>query len=435
MPKGIAFASKIDVASIADIYTFSSLCHDSTNMFGKKKQRVYLDWAAATPLLEESFNVMKPFLSVNYANPSAIHKEGLIANKAMETARQQVSSAIQVQPENVIFTSGGTESNNLAIWGIVEGIRKKGRRYEDMEVITTGIEHPSVSKVFDYLTELGVSVKKVAVDEVGKVVLSDLKDLLSEKTVLFSVAYANSEIGTVQSTRSIKKILKKVEDKFQSQIYFHVDAAQTPLWLNCQFSSVGADLLTFDSLKCCGPKGVGMLIKDRRVKLVPVVKGGGQEQNLRSGTENVAGIVGAGVAFSLAQKDYVARAEKTRKVRDKGIEILLKNINGSVLNGPTGEARLANNINISIPGFDTEYAAVFLDSRGFAVSTKSACAGAGGGESSVVMETSSDPARALATLRFTLGPDTTVENLQSLTETLVGYCKLMEEHTLINKKQ
>lgn len=404
-------------------------------MFGKKKQRVYLDWAAATPLLEESFRAMKPFLKNNYANPSSIHQEGLTANKAIEIAREQIASAIQVRPENVVFTSGGTESNNLAILGTIEAIKKSGRSYKDMEVVTTGMEHPSVSKVFDYLAEIGVVVKEVAVDKVGKIVSSNLKELLSEKTVLVSVAYANSEIGIVQPTRSIRKIIKEAEKKFQSQIYFHVDAAQAPLWLNCQFSSVGADLLTFDSLKCCGPKGVGMLIKDRRVNLVSVIKGGGQEQNLRSGTENVAGIVGVGVAFSLAQKEYVDRAEKVSKVRDEGINILLKNIRNAILNGPIGEERLANNINISIPGFDTEYAAVFLDSKGFAVSTKSACSGAGGGESSVVMAISNDPARASSTLRFTLGPETTVENLQSLTNALDEYYKLMEEYTLVCKEQ
>lgn len=402
-------------------------------MLGKKKQRIYLDWAAATPLLKEAFSAMEPFLKGNYGNPGALHQEGLIAKKAVETAREQVASAIQVRPEYVTFTSGGTESNNLAIVGTIQAIKKSGRLCEDMEVITTEIEHSSVSRTFDYLAELGVVVKKVAVDEVGKIVLSNLKELLSEKTVLVSVAYANSEIGTVQPIRGVRKILNEAEEKFKSQIYLHVDAAQAPLWLNCQFSSVGSDLLTLDTLKCCGPKGIGMLVRSRRVNLVSVVKGGGQEQGLRSGTENVSGIVGAGVAFSLAQTKYGDRAEKVSKIRDKGIEILLKNIPGSILNGPIGEDRIANNINISIPGFDTEYAAVFLDSKGFAVSTKSACAGAGGGESAVVMAISGDPARALSTLRFTIGPDTTVDDLLSLTEALVEYCELMKV-SILNKK-
>lgn len=397
-----------------------------TIMFGKKKQRIYLDWAAATPLLEEAFSDMEPFLRDNYGNPGSVHHEGSVAKKAVDKAREQVALAIQVRPEYVTFTGSGTESNNLAIVGTIEALKKNGRLYEDMEVVTTEIEHPSVSKVFDYLSELGVVVKKVAVDGVGKVILSDLKEHLSDKTVFVSVAYANSEIGVVQSTRSISKIIKESEDKYKSHIYFHVDAAQAPLWLSCQFSSVGADLLTFDSLKCCGPKGVGMLIKSRRVNLVPLIKGGGQEQDLRSGTENVAGIVGSGVAFNLAQKKWKIRLEEVSKVRDKGIEILLKSIPEAVLNGPIGKDRLANNINISIPGFDTEYATVFLDNKGFAVSTKSACVGASGGESSVIMAIKSDPARASSTLRFTIGPDTTIDNLESLTKALGEYCQLMK---------
>lgn len=395
-------------------------------MFGIKNKRVYLDWAAATPLDKEVFLAMKPFLLDNYGNPSAIHQEGLVARRAIDKAREQVASVLQVRPELVTFTSGGTEANNLAMVGAIEALKLTGRAYSDMEIITTPIEHPSVSHTLEHLQELGVKIKKVAVSETGQVVLNDLRELLSDKTVLVSVAYANSEIGTIQSTRAIRKIIREAEEKFGTKIYFHVDAAQAPLWLSCQFDSVGADLLTLDVLKCGGPKGVGILVKNRRVELLSVMSGGGQENGLRPGTENVAGIVGAGVALKLAQSNWRTRAEKVSKMRDEGTSILLETLPEAILNGAIGEERLANNINISIPKLDTEYLVVVLDKAGFAVSTKSACAGAGGGESAVVKAISGDPVRASATLRISIGPDTIVSQLKELAVVIKSHTEMMK---------
>lgn len=393
------------------------------------EERVYLDWAAATPLLPEAKAAMLPFLENDFGNPSAIHQEGRVAKKAIESARTEIARALQVRPEFVTFTSGGTEGNHLAVLGTIEALRHTGRAYSEMEVVTTRIEHPSVTRLMNHLQGLGVFVKYVEVDEYGFVRLSDLQNLLSEKTVLFSVAYANSEIGVVQRLHHLKKVLREAEEKFVSTIYFHVDGAQAPLWLSCQFDSVHADLFVLDSAKCRGPKGVGVLVRSKRAQLTPVLFGGGQEQGLRSGTENVSGIVGAGVAIVMAQRQRHAQAELVRAVRDESIKLLQTAIPRAILNGPVGEERLANNINFSIPGIDTEYAAVWLDAKGFAVSTKSACAGASGGESTVVREISADPARASATLRFTLGPDTTVDHFQKLTDTLTEFFSLMKNLT------
>lgn len=392
----------------------------------RENKYVYLDYAAATPLLPAVFAVMEPILQNEYGNAGSVHRVGLRAKGLVEAARDEVARSLEVRPEFVTFTSGGTEGNNLAIFGTVEALRQSGREYKDMEVITTRIEHPSISEAFAQLAELGVGVHYVAVNAEGKVALDDLRAKLSAKTVLVSVAYANSEIGTVQSVRSIKKTLHEVEQKFGTKIFFQVDAAQAPLWLSCRFDSVSADLLVLDAGKCGGPKGVGVLVRSRRAELKAVNFGGGQEQGLRSGTENVAGIVGAAKAFQLAQVDWQSRAERVSQVRDFGIELLLKNIPGAVLNGATGEARLANNINISLPGLDTEYATIWLDAKGFAVSTKSACAGAGGGESAVVREISADPARATSTLRISLGPDTTTAELEALTKALKTHIELMK---------
>lgn len=396
-------------------------------MFTKK--RVYLDYAAATPLGKKVFGAMKPYLTDVFANASAIHAEGQVAKCAVEEARERSARALQVRPEYITFVSGGTESNNLALIGAVEHLRAKGRVYADMEVVTTTIEHPSVLEAMKALEARGVVVRYADVDSEGFVKQDALRALLNEKTILFSVAYANSEIGVVQKVRALKNILVDAEKKFDSKILFHVDAAQAPLWLSCQMEVVHADLLSLDTGKCNGPKGVGLLVKSRRAQVAPVLFGGGQESGLRPGTENTAGIVGASVALEEAQKDFKSRAEKVAKVRDASIEHLLKEIPQAVLNGPTGDERLANNINISIPGLDTEFATVVLDKQGFAVSTKSACAGAGGGESTVVKAISADPARARSTLRISLSPETTLQNIKNLTQVLKTHIQKMSALT------
>jgi cysteine desulfurase len=391
-----------------------------------KKKRVYLDYAAATPLRKEVLKVMLPHMEGNFGNASAIHGEGVAARKVVEEARERTARALQVRPEFVTYVSGGTESNNLAIIGTVDALARKGRSFAEMEVVTTKIEHPSIMNTMRALEARGVVVRYVGVDDEGFVKLDSLKTLLNKKTVLFSVAYANSEIGVVQNLHAIKKVLTEAEKKFGTEIFFHIDAAQAPLWLPCQLDRTYADLLSLDTGKCNGPKGVGVLVQSRRATLVPALFGGGQESGLRPGTENTAGIIGASVAIELAQKDFKKRAEKVAKVRDMGIEYLLKEMPQAVLNGPTGDERLANNINISITGLDTEFATIVLDKYGFAVSTKSACAGAGGGESTVVKAISGDPARATSTLRISLSSETTFQNLKDLTKVLKNHINKMK---------
>lgn len=411
-----------------------------------KKPRVYLDYAAATPLSKRVFLAMRPFLTESFANASAIHSEGVVSRQAVEEARGRIAHTLQVRPEFVTFTSGGTESNNLAIIGTIEQLLSGGPSsgknlpYTEMEVVTTKIEHPSVMNTMKALERRGVVVKYVEVDNEGFVKIEELQKLLSAKTVLFSVAYANSEIGVVQHVHAIKKTLSEAEKKFGTKIMFHLDAAQAPLWLSCKFDTLNADLLALDVGKCNGPKGMGVLVRSRRATLTSTLFGGGQESGLRPGTENVTGVVGASVALEAAQKDFIIRAEKVAKVRDAGIAHLLKEIPQAVLNGPTGDERLANNINISIPGLDTEFATIVLDKYGFAVSTKSACAGAGGGESVVVQAISSNPAlttstpeqaraRATSTLRLSLSPDTTLKNIKDLTKILKTHIEKMNSLT------
>ncbi len=394
-----------------------------------KKPRVYLDYAAATPLSPAAFSAMKPWLLDSYANASAIHAEGLAARQAVEAAREQVADVVKVRPEYVTFVSGGTEANNLGLFGTVEYLKNQGRTYESMEVITTAIEHPSITEAMKELTSKGVKVLTVNVNSEGKIDRNHLQSLLAPQTVLVAFAYANSEIGTIQPVRALRRVMDEAEKSFSTKIFLLLDAAQAPLWLQCQANALQADLIAFDAGKCNGPKGVGFLVTSRRVKLAPILFGGGQESGLRPGTENVAGIVGASVAFAEAQANYKERVEKVSAVRDAGMKVLQDIVEGVVINGTVGDDRLANNINISLPGLDTEFATVVLDKHGFAVSTKSACAGAGGGESVVVKTISGDPVSATSTLRISLSPETKLVDIKRLAIVLKNYQEQMKSLT------
>ena len=277
-------------------------------MFGSKKsKRVYLDYAAATPLSREAKAAMLPYLTDSFANPNAIHREGQTARNAVEAARDSIAHTFEIRPEFITFTSGGTEANNLAIRGAVMAVRRENQPLGELEVITLKTEHPATQKTVAALKKRGVSVQYAPVDDVGLIKIEAFQKLLSEKTVLVSVAYTNSEIGVIQKLHALRKAIRQAEEKFGTTILLHVDAAQAPLWLKCQFDALKADLVSFDASKCNGPKGVGLLLRSRRVELVPVTYGGGQENGLRPGTENVAGAVGAAVAFQEAQKNWKRR--------------------------------------------------------------------------------------------------------------------------------
>jgi cysteine desulfurase len=394
------------------------------------KKRIYLDHAAATPLNPEVKKAMLPFLENVFGNPSAVHQEGVLARTAVEDARSKIANTLGIRPTGVTFTSGGTESNNLAILGLVKKLHQEnGRAYTDMEVITTEIEHPSISEVMPELRNLGVTVQFIKVDSEGKITVPALEAALSPKTVLVTFAYANSEVGVVQSVSRLARVVRRYEKENDNKIFIHVDAAQAPLWLPCQLERLDVDLMSLDVGKCSGPKGVGILATRNNLSVLPILHGGGQEQGQRPGTENVAGIVGAAKALEIAQVTYLQRAEKVALIRDEFVTNLRLAIPEVLLNGPEGENRLANNINISLPQTDTEFAVVYLDTNGVAASTKSACAGAGGGESMVVLKMTSDIERAKSTLRLSLGEETTIEDMKYVINILLKYQQKMQQLT------
>jgi cysteine desulfurase len=393
------------------------------------QKRIYLDYAAATPLHPEVLSVMLPFLENSYGNPSAIHAEGQKNRNAIEESRQQVATTLGLRPSGIVFTSGGTESNNLAILGLLKKLNEEGLPYVEMEVVTTKLEHPSITELVPTLEKMGVIVKFLEVNEGGKIKVESLEKILTPKTTLVTFAYANSEVGVVQAVSRLARVIRKFEKENNSKVYLHIDAAQAPLWLPCKLESLGVDLMSLDVGKCCGPKGVGILAKREGVNLASASFGGGQEQGLRPGTENVAGVVGAAKALELAQRYFSDRVAEVSEVRDyffKHVDVYLEKV---VVNGVLGEDRLANNINISLIGLDSEYAVVYLDKNGVAASTKSACAGAGSGISTVVFAMTNDKERATSTLRLTLGDESTVEDMREVLSILKNYQEKMSQLT------
>ncbi len=370
-------------------------------------KRIYLDYAAATPVAKEVVSAMLPYFSENYGNAGGIHKEGVVAKKVLEEARQQAASILGVQSAGVVFTSGGTESNNLAIRGLVEKMFLAGRAYADMAIITTKLEHPATLKTLDSLAKLGVEIIFAPVTEEGMIDTKSLAGLLSPKVVLVTISYVNSEVGAINRCREVRRIIDAFAVKSGERPLLHVDAAQAPLWLPCDLPRLGADLLSLDAGKMCGPKGVGILAMQKGVAIAPITYGGGQEMGLRPGTEPLPLVVGTVAALTLAQNGYENRAVAVAQVRDYMLEQIAKYLPQAVVNGPSGDNRVANNVHVSILGLDSEFAVISLDAKGIACSTKSACSSKGGGASAVVLAMTGDEARATSTLRFTLSPEIT----------------------------
>lgn len=393
--------------------------------FLRKPKRVYLDYGAATPVRNGVKIAMQPFFSEQFANAGGIHKEAVEVRQTIDKARSMVAKLLGVREQGVIFTSGGTEANNLAILGLLDKLHSNGKSYDDMEVITTAIEHPSILETVEVLAKRGVKIVYAPVDEEGIINLSEFKKLLSLKTVLVTFAYANSEIGTIQPVHKLTRMVQAFARDNNITIRTHLDAAQAPLWLGCDVTKLGVDIVALDAGKCEGPKGVGVLAKRHGVELSSVTYGGGQEFGLRPGTENTPLIVGCATALELAQVGYETRAQRAR-VGSRKLLKSLQAVEGTFLNGPAvGENRLPNNINISVSGLDSEFAVITLDEAGLAASTRSACGAASGIGSHVVRTISGDEARAASTIRFTHDGQLPSRVCEKIVVTLINLQKRM----------
>ncbi len=382
------------------------------------KKRAYFDYASATPLDPRVLKAMMPWLKTEFANASALYKEGVVARKAIEEARRSVAHGLQSKPEEIIFTSGGTEANNMAILGTYLHCRDVLKK-ERIHFVTTSIEHSSVLEAFEHIRGLGAKVTYVSPEENGIVDAKKVEEAVRPETVLVSVMYANNEIGTVQPIRDIGRLVKAKNP----DALFHSDACQAGSYLTLLVNDLYVDLLTLDASKIYGPKGTGVLFKKRSVTLQSIVFGGGQEAGLRSGTEHVAGIVGFAKALTIAQS---VKKEETRRImnfRSRILHELLSKVPELKINGDM-EQRLPNNLNICLVGLDAEYAVLRMDALGYALSSVTSCRTLSEDSSSyVIEELYKDASCSKSSLRITLGRFTTEKEIQGLVEALLTVLK------------
>ncbi len=386
---------------------------------------IHLDYASTTPIAPEVFKVMEPYFKNEWANANALYKSGARIRKIIEESRTRLARILRIRPEGIIFTSGGTESNNLALFGYIESLKKNGRAYNEMHIISTRIEHPSILEVLSELESWGIGISYCDLDEGGRMLLPHFETLIRPQTVLVTFAYVNSEIGVIQDVKRITRIVRKLRDSRSGGIAVHLDASQAPLWLSCEMDMLGVDLMTLDSGKCYGPKGSGVLALRHGIKITPRMLGGGQERGLRSSTENTPLIVGAVEAFVRAQTSWEKRSESVILLRDYMISLLESAIPNMFLNGSI-KFRVANNINISITGIESEFAVITLDTHNIAAATKSACGESSSQGSHVVRAITNNDDRARTTIRFTLGESTKKGDLQKTVDVLKKHVEKME---------
>ncbi len=378
-----------------------------------KKKRIYADAAAATPLSNEARLELVRLLDL-FGNPGALHKEAVAAKNELEKARALVASSIGAHADEIVFTSGGTEGNNLAIEG---ALRHRLSRTQKVHAVTSVIEHPSVLEPFLALKKEGLELTKLRVNSAGLISLKELTEAITEHTVLVSIQFINSEIGTIEPIREIAKEIRAIRtirarrDHPSSEsvvpLYLHVDASQAPLWKTVEVEKLGVDLLTLDGQKIMGPKGVGAIYIRRGVTIMAQHRGGGQEKGIRSGTENVPLAGSFAVALADAQAKENENAKRIAGVRNVLLQEILKRIPTATVNGAVGDQRVANNLNISIPGLDGEMAVIALDALGVAASTRSACDSSDEAPSHVLQALHLPPDSIKSAIRLTLLPTVT----------------------------
>jgi len=366
----------------------------------------YFDYAAATPMSKTVLAVMKPYFSETFYNPSAQYLSAQNVRKSIESARSEVALILGTSPSEIIFTAGGTEANNLAIRGIMAN-------NPDANCVVSAIEHDSVLKSASLY-----DCRIAPVDKHGRIDLARLKKLIDEKTVLVSIMYANNEIGTVQPLAGISKILSEIKWQRTKKgnslpLYFHTDACQAPSYLHLLVHTLGVDMMTLNGGKIYGPKQSGVLYVERDIKLKPLVYGGGQEKGLRSGTENVPGIIG----FAAALKETVALREievaRLQKLQQMAWIHIVENIPKAVITG-IGTQQLANNLHVRFPGVDNERLMMELDEKGFMVAVGSACSASSDVPSHVLKAIGLSDEDARSSLRITFGRHTNRQDLDKL---------------------
>lgn len=374
-------------------------------------RRVYLDNSATTPIDKEVVETMLPFLTEKFGNASSIHFFGQEARAAIDKARHQVADLINSRPNEIVFTSGGTEANNLAIRGLLQANDKYGKH-----IITSEIEHSAVKEVCEDLSKRGYEVTYLPVYENGIVKIEDVKNAVREDTIFISIMTANNEIGTIQPVEEIGKFVRKLRENGK-KLWFHTDAVQAVGKIAVDVEAIGCDLLSISAHKIYAPKGVGALYVRRGVRLHKQNIGGHQERERRGGTENVAFIAAFGKACELAKKDLQKSAENLRSLRDKFESAIGEKVEDFIFNGER-ENRLPNISNISFRQIEGEGLLINLDMQGIAVSTGSACSSGSLEPSPVIRALGRGDELARGAIRFSFGKENSAEDVEYLLEIL-----------------
>ncbi|MBT8252128.1 MAG: cysteine desulfurase [Nitrosopumilus sp.] len=383
---------------------------------------IYLDNAASTKIHDDVLETMLPYLKEQYGNPSSIHRYGRLSHKAIEKARKQIAFLINAEPSEILITSGGTESNNTALMGVA-------MKNPSSQIITSSIEHDAILEPCKKLSQSGFDIDYLPVDSFGMVDILELKNHISDKTCLVSIMFGNNEVGTIQQISEIAKICN------EKKIPFHTDAVQAVGKIPIDVKKLGIDLLSISSHKLYGPKGIGALFIKNGISIDPVILGGGQENGLRSGTENVANIVGFGKACEIAQSHLDENMSNMKKLRDYMIKKVLDDIPQVTLNGHS-ESRLPNNIHFTFLGVNGEDLIIKLDEFGIAASTGSACSVNTQKASHVLESMGFSLEQITGSLRLTLGIfnnkdeiDETVEVLKKVVKELRSVSPFKEKYS------
>lgn len=402
----------------------------------KTSSKIYLDHAATTPTSVEVVNFMLPYFGEEYGNPSSLYSSGRKSRSVIEKSRANIANVLGVEKDEIIFTAGGTESDNMAILGIARANREYGNH-----ILISSIEHKAVIESAKQLEKEGFIIEYIPVDKFGIIDVKDVMSRITDKTILISVMYANNEIGTIQPIRELAEAISNKQkaireensrSEFSSSTnynlqtttfpIFHTDACQAAGYLSLNVKDLGVDAITLNGSKIYGPKGIGILYKNKNVKIEPIIFGGGQERGLRSGTENLPAIVGFDFALSRVEDRREKEFTRLTELRDYFIEGLRAVIPDLVLNGhPT--SRLPNNVHISIPGIEGESMLLMLDELGIQASTGSACSASDLQVSHVLVAIKQDVSLMHGSLRFSLGEKTTPDACDYVISSLFSIVK------------
>jgi cysteine desulfurase len=398
-------------------------------------KKIYLDHSATTPIDERVFEEMKPFFMEDFGNASSIHSYGMVASTAISEARQQVANFVNSTAEEIIFTSGATESDNLAIFGVIDKLKKDGMSIEDMHIITTSVEHPAVEEPFQKLEQQGAEVTFLPVESNGVVDMKNVKSAIKENTVLISMVYVNSEVGAKQPIKKVGELIKSIkkqraENKNKFPLVYHTDAVQAANFFNCDVEKLGVDLLSLSGHKVYGPKGVGALYVRKGSRLIGQQIGGHQENNLRSGTYNTAGIVGMGEALEIVKKEQGENNKYLEKLQKTLIEGIKEKIPQSFLSTDIENAT-PSHVHFSFPGAEGEAVLMELDMEGIYISTGSACASTSLQSSPTLLAMNVPKEVTHGAIRMTLGKNNTEKDIKKVLDVLP---KVIEKYRAMSPK-